>query len=115
MATQFRGKAYVKEGCPYSFKFLLFMAEAGLLDSIEIHRCDPNSRQFDEEKARLTTWLGAKATFPAVETEPGKYLSDSDRLIQFYADRHGVTTERLPVLAFYKETILPQLEKLHRS
>jgi hypothetical protein len=51
MATQFRGKAYLKEGCPYLFKFLLFMAAAGLLDSIEIHRCDPHSRQFEEEKA----------------------------------------------------------------
>ena len=32
-------RAYLKVGCPFSFKFLLFASEARLLDSIEIVRC----------------------------------------------------------------------------
>ena len=27
-SAEFKAKAYVKEGCPFSFKFLVFMAEA---------------------------------------------------------------------------------------
>ena len=33
-----KAKAYIKVGCPFSFKFLTFMAEAKLLDEIEIVR-----------------------------------------------------------------------------
>lgn len=29
-SDEFKAKAYVKEKCPFSFKFLVFMAEAGL-------------------------------------------------------------------------------------
>jgi putative phosphoribosyl transferase len=115
MSEPFRAKAYVLEGCPFSCKFLIFMAEAGLLNEIEIVRCDPNSPRFEEEKYRLTTWLGRNATFPVVELEPGKYRADSDALIEHYAKRHGIDSKSLPVLAFYKQTILPQLEELHRQ
>ena len=46
-------KAYVKEGCPFSFKFLVFMAEAGLLDRIEIVRMEPHDRvRSGERQAR---------------------------------------------------------------
>ena len=38
-------KAYLKVDCPFSFKYLLFMAEAGLLDRIEVIRCDPKSAE----------------------------------------------------------------------
>ena len=114
MTERFRRKAYVKDGCPFSCKFLVFMAEAGLLDEIDIVRCNPASPSFEDEKFRLTTWLGEDATFPAVEIEPGQYKADSEALIRYFAERHEISSESLPVLAFYKQTILPQVEELHR-
>ncbi len=47
---EFKAKAYVREKCPFSFKFLVFMAEAGLLDHIEIVRMKPEDPGFEAEK-----------------------------------------------------------------
>lgn len=111
----FKAKTYVKEGCPFSFKFLVFMAEAGLLDRIEIVRLAPEDPAFDETKARLSEGLGKPATFPTVEIEPGRYMSDSDALIEHFARAHGRQPDAMPVLAFYKETVFPQIAALHES
>ncbi|HEX7081666.1 MAG TPA: glutathione S-transferase N-terminal domain-containing protein [Gammaproteobacteria bacterium] len=113
-AQPFKAKAYLKEGCPFSFKFLLFMTEAGLLDRIEIVRLRPDDPSFEETKARLAEGLGKRATFPTVEVEPGRYMSDSDRLIEHFAERYGARPDEMPVLSFYKQTIFPQVVELHR-
>ena len=110
----FKPKAYLKEGCPYSFKYLLFMAEAGLVDRIDVVRCDPDAAGFDATKDKLARATGREATFPTVEIEPGRYLSDSDRLIEHFARVCKVDPGELPALSFYKETIFPQLEALHK-
>jgi hypothetical protein len=116
MSTQsFKAKAYLKDGCPFSFKYWLFMVEAGLSDQIEVIRCNENDPAFEAVKARIAAGLGKKARFPAVEVEPGRYQSDSDELIKFFAARNGVAVGKLPALAFYKETILPQVVELHES
>ena len=96
----FKPKAYLKEGCPYPFKYLLFMAEAALIDRIEIVRCDPDSADFDKTKDKLTQATGREATFPTVEIEPGRYLSDSDRLIDHFAAVYKVDPGTLPALLF---------------
>lgn len=114
MSSQpFKAKAYLKEGCPFSFKYLLFMVEAGLSERIEVIRCDPSNSEFDGVKAKLTAGLRKPASFPAVEIEPGCYESDSDALIRHYATKNGVVASSLPALVFYTETILPQIRDLH--
>ncbi len=111
----FKAKAYLKEGCPFSFKYLLFMVEAGLSDQIEVIRCDPNDAEFEVVKATLTAGLGKPASFPTVEIEPGRYQSDSDALIKHYASKNDVKESSLPALTFYAETIFPQLLHLHEQ
>lgn len=111
----FKAKAYLKVGCPFSFKFLLFMAEARLLDQIETIRCDPQDPDFESIKAKLAAGLNKPATFPTVEVEPGRYRSDSDRLIEYYAQKNNVAADKLPALAFYKESIFPQVVELHEK
>lgn len=112
-SNEFKAKVYVKEGCPFSFKFLLFMTEAGLLDRIEIVRLAEDDPSFERTKARLSEGLGKPATFPTVEIEPGRYMSDSDRLIEHFAELGNVRVDTLPILSFYKETLFPQLLKQH--
>lgn len=113
-ADQFKPKVYIREGCPYSFKFWLFIVEAGIAKDFEPIVCRPEDPQFDAIKSRLSTGLGRPATFPAVEIEPGRFKADSDQLIAYFAERYGVDAASLPALAFYRGTILPQLEELHR-
>lgn len=111
----FKARAYVKEGCPFSFKLLVFMAEAGLLDEIEILRLREGTPDYDAAKQKLSEHLGKPAAFPTVEVEPGRYLADSDRLVEHFARLHDREPNEMPVLSFYKETIFPQLLEHHRE
>jgi hypothetical protein len=109
---EFKAKAYVKEGCPFSFKFLVFLSESGLLHRIELVRLNPRDEGFEAEKERLSEHLGKAATFPVVEVAAGHYMADSDRLIERYAAEARLEPDAMPVLSFYKETIFPQLIEL---
>jgi len=112
---RFTAKAYLKTDCPFSFKYLLFMVEAGLRDRIEVIRCKPSSAQFEGIKDMLASATGQPATFPTVEIEPDRYMSDSDRLIEHYARANNVAPGDLPALSFYKAGIFPQLQELHEK
>ena len=110
MSTEaFKPTAYIKDGCPFSFKFLTFAAEAGLLDRLNVVRVREGDPTAEATKQRLSEKLGKSATFPTVEVEPDRYLTDSDRLIEHFARRESVQPDDLPVLSFYKETIFPKL------
>jgi len=109
-----KAKAYVKEGCPFSFKFLAFMAEAKMLDEIEIVRLREGDPDYESAKRKLTEHLGKPASFPTVEVEPNRYMADSDRLIEHYAARKGLRPDEMPVLSLYKQGILPKLFELHK-
>ena len=111
--ANFKAKAFVKEGCPFSFKVLAFMAEASLLDEIEIVRVREGDANYEATKKKLEARLG-KASFPTVEIETDRYLSDSDRLIEHYAKRAGLRPDEMPVLSLYKQGILPKLFELHK-
>jgi glutathione S-transferase len=113
--STFKPRAYVKNGCPFSFKYLVFMAEAGLLGEIEIVRLRESAPDFAAIKKDLSAHLGKPATFPTVEVEPTHFMADSDRLIEHFASLYGQNVDDLPVLKFYKETIFPQLLEHHRE
>ena len=51
---------------------------------------------------------------PTVEIEPNRYMTDSDRLIEHYANRKGLRPDEMPVLSLYKQGILPKLFELHK-
>jgi spore cortex formation protein SpoVR/YcgB (stage V sporulation) len=109
----FKAKAYIKEGCPFSFKFLTFMTEAKLLAEIEIVRVREGDADYEAAKKKLADHLG-KASFPTVEVEPNEYMTDSDRLIEHYAKRANLRPDEMPVLSLYKQGILPKLFELHK-
>lgn len=113
MTNSFKPRAYLKEGCPFSFKFLLFMTESGLLDDIEIVRVTAKGPEFERTKEQLSKALGKSATFPTAEIEPGKFLADSDRLIDHFAQSADASKRSSSTMRFYEETILPQVVKLH--
>jgi hypothetical protein len=46
--------------------------------------------------------------------ERDRYLTDSDRLIEHFARREQLRPDDMPVLAFYKQTIFPQLIELYK-
>ena len=110
----FKPTVYIKDGCPFSFKFLVFAAESGLLDELEIVRVREGDPNADATKQRLSDKLGKAASFPTAEIEPDRYMSDSDKLIEHFARRAELAADELPVLSFYKETIFPKLLEHHK-
>ncbi len=109
----FRPTAYLLANCPFSFKFLLFISEAKLVDGFEIVRCDPNDAETERVKQKLAAATGKKATFPTVEVEPNVYKSDSDALVAHYAELNRIDPQSLPAFSFYMKGIFPQLAEKH--
>lgn len=111
----YTAKAYLLLNCPFSFKFLLFMTEAGLRDQIEIVCFDVNSDDHEEMKSRLEKSTGERASFPTVEIKPGVYMADSDALINYYTNKNMIENMKLPTLAFYKNGVYKEIIRLFRE
>ncbi len=112
LMTTFQPKAYVKTTCPYSFKFRLFVTEAGLADQIEFVPMDPEASDFQSIKADVEARSGASLHFPTVEVEPNEFIDDSDRLIAHFSDLHGIDDSSLATLTFYREGLFPTFLEL---
>ena len=112
--TEFRPIAYVKTNCPFSFKFRLFITEAGLAEQIKFVVLDPDAPGHAAEKAELVAKVGKKHTFPVVEVEPNTYRTDSDELISYFAEQYGVSPGSMSTLKFYQTGLFPTfLEMFH--
>lgn len=114
MNQPYKAKAYLLSGCPFCFKFALFMTEAQLLDQIEIEIVEPQNPATEHLKSKIADSTQAKPSFPAVEIEPGVFKLDSDKLIEYYAEKNNKPTE-LPILTFYKDGLFTQYVKLYKE
>lgn len=103
----FTPTAWVRTNCPYSFKFRLFVTEAGLATAFRFIPMDPDSAEFAPEKAELDRRAGRVTVFPTVEVAPGRFMSDSDALIAHFAAERGIDETGLATLAFYRGGLYP--------
>jgi hypothetical protein len=110
-----KATAYLMLGCPFSFKFLLFMTEAGLRDQIRVVPVDPEATHYEQLRTELEDATGKKASFPTVEVEPGIYRSETDELIDYFANRHGIDPGDLPTLQFYNDGVFKAMGNLYRE
>lgn len=108
----FKPRAFVKTTCPYSFKFRLFLTEAGKADQFEFVPMDPDAPDFAALKQAISDQTGKPVHFPTVEIEPGKFMHDSDALIAHYASHFGIDAGRLPTLQFYRTGLYPTFLEL---
>jgi hypothetical protein len=108
-------KTWLKVTCPFSFKFLLFMTEAGLLDQIEVVRCDQNDDSFEQVRSDLAEATGDKVSFPTVEVEPGVFMSESEDLIRYFGEKNGLSEKEYPVLEYYRGGIFKRVLGMHRE
>lgn len=112
--SDFTPTAYVKTNCPFSFKFRLFVTEAGLAGDIRFVALDPDAPTHAKDKAELAAKVGHAHTFPVVEVESDTYRTDSDDLIALFAELHGIDPANLPTLQFYQTGLFPTfLEMFH--
>ena len=106
--------AYVKTNCPFSFKFRLFVTEAGLGADVRFVEIDPDAQSYAKDKGDLAAKVGGTHSFPIAEIRPGEFLSDSDKLIEYFANKHGIDADSLATLEFYRNGLFPTfLEMFH--
>ena len=114
MTDHFKPTIYFKHACPYCFKVQVALLEAGLLNAVEIVEFVPG----DDKEAQIRELLGTKlekVTFPAAELSAGKYLADSDGIIEaLVADANGVMPE-LPTLKAYIDGPLKRIQTLNKE
>ena len=110
--TGFKPRAFVKTTCPYSFKFRLFVTEAGLSDAFEFIAMDPDAEDFDGIKSEIERLSGTSIHFPTVEVEPGEFMHDSDVLIDHFARKHSINHKALQTLEFYRGGLFPTFLEL---
>ena len=112
----FKANAYVKEGCPFSFKFLVFMAEASLLDEIEIVRLARRrcrlTRPTKQQARRASRQAGVVSDRRDRAGSLHDGLRPTHRALREAAKGYGPTS--MPVLSLYKQGILPKLFELHK-
>ena len=103
-SSDFMPRAILKLDCPFSLKFRIFLHEANLADRFRFDVVEEGTSAYDEAKQTLEE-ADTEASFPGVETAPGEYMSDSDTLIDHYAEKFGIDRTRLPLLNYYEEGV----------
>ena len=112
--TTFRPVIYLKEKCPFCMKVRIFLLEAGLRDQVEVRDLVPGTDREQEIRAELEPML-EKVSFPAAQTEPGRYMTDSDAIIGHFAAIAGADPVSMPVLTAYVDGPFQQIMQLYRE
>lgn len=112
--SEFKPAIYVKEYCPFCLKVRIAVIEADLEDQVEVRQFTPGTAKEDAIKAELAPHF-EKVTFPSAQLEPGKYISDSDAIVDALLDQAGVDKASLPVLDSYLNGAFKNMMKLYRE
>lgn len=96
----FRPVLYVKDLCPWCLKLRIFLLEAGLSDRFDWRFFAPGDVAEDRIRAELAPWC-EMVSFPTVEIAPGRFIQDSQAIIDHYAAEFGVDVGKLYTLDQY--------------
>mmetsp|Transcript_14185 Transcript_14185/g.25192 ORF Transcript_14185/g.25192 Transcript_14185/m.25192 type:complete len:115 (-) Transcript_14185:10-354(-) len=96
----FDGKVYTRVECPFSTKVLVFLAEAKLLDTIELDEIDSRAAldKLKEESGK------ENISVPCLEFG-GQFMCESDDIISFLCEKYDIEEEGLVVLATFRRGI----------
>lgn len=114
MPDEFKPIAYLKNGCPFSFKLRLAILELGILDQFIIRTFSGGTSDEISVKQELSEKV-AKITFPIVEISPGRFMRESDDLIAYFAKKQRKEVFELPTLTAYVDGPFKKLMQLSRE
>lgn len=106
--SDFVPKLYLKSDCPFCFKLVMFLTETQQLQDVEIIRIEgTDDAAMNQHRQLLEQLTGTKASFPTVELSPNHYVSDSDALVQHFADKVGVDPKQAQGYQYYLGNLFP--------
>ncbi len=95
-------------------KVRIFLLESGMLDKVDLRDFAPGTDQEQAIKAELEPNL-EKVSFPAAQTAPGRYMTESDGIIGHFAKVAGADPAKMPVLQAYVEGPFQSIMQLFRE
>ncbi|WP_300396454.1 glutathione S-transferase N-terminal domain-containing protein [Henriciella sp.] len=113
-SDDFTPRVILKLDCPFSLKFRIFLAEAGLADRFRFEVVEEGTPAYDEAK-KILKKSGTESSFPAVETGPDQYMSDSDTVIDHYAEAFDINRKTLPLLTYYEEGVFNAMTEMFKE
>ncbi|WP_188054901.1 glutathione S-transferase N-terminal domain-containing protein [Sphingosinithalassobacter sp. CS137] len=114
MNPQFRPRAWLLASCPFCLKLRIALTDLGIADRFEFIVFEKG----DDAEAELRRTLeaaGIEPSYPAVETAPGDWQTESDALIARYARQEGREPDDLPLLAYYLRGVFPKFIELYKE
>ena len=107
-----KSKLFVKGGCPFSYKFIIFLNEINKLDDFEISVAHADAASYEEITMYILDKSGQKASFPTVETDEGIFLVGSDELILHYSEIYNKSRDDIKMLSYWENNMMPRMRNV---
>jgi glutathione S-transferase len=114
ISKAFKPIVYLKENCPFCLKVRLFLLESGLASEVESRDFAPATEREQEIRTELLPHVD-KVSFPAAQLEPGRYVTESDDIVAFFAAKAGRDLASLPVYRNYVDGVFAMSMKLWKE
>lgn len=110
----FKPIVYLKENCPFCLKVRIFLLESGLALEVRSRDFVPGTQQEEKIRAELQPHL-EKISFPSAELEPGRYVTESDDIVAFFAAKAGRDPKEMTVYRNYVDGVFAMSMKLWKE
>ena len=106
---------YVKGGCPFSYKFLIYLNETNHLSDFEVKVAHADEDSYEEIANYLKAKTNSSPSFPTVETTGGEFKSGSDELIQEYSDIYKIPRENIKMIDYWEANMMPRMRNVMKQ
>lgn len=109
---------YAKVGCPFTFRFILFVNEVARLSDFDLRIAHAGDSSYDEITEYLQVQTGRAASFPTLETIEGEFVVGADNLIPLFARRYQTSADA-EIISYFNAYMAPAtrdiLQRLHQA
>ena len=110
-----KNKLFVKGGCPFSYKFIIFLNEVGHLEDFEIDVAHADEESYEQITMYIYEKSGKKASFPTVETDNGIFIAGSDELIEHYSEIYKKSRDDIEMLKYWENNMMPRMRDIMKQ
>jgi|SRR5210317_223134 hypothetical protein len=110
-----KNKLFVKAGCPFSYKFIVYLNEINRLGDFELHVAHADEESYEEITMYILEKSGQKASFPTVESSDGIFLTGSDELIEHFSSVYNITRDNIEMLKYWENNMMPRMRNIMKQ
>ena len=110
-----KNKLFVKAGCPFSYKFVVYLNEINKLGDFELHVAHADEESYEEITMYILEKSGQKASFPTVESSDGIFLTGSDELIEHFSSVYNITRDNIEMLKYWENNMMPRMRNIMKQ